>query len=185
MRLVKGWFKDTVPAAPIERIAVLRLDGDLYESTIQVLEGFYPRLSPGGFCIIDDYGAMRSCRPAVEDFRRDKRITALRSISTAKECSGTSLTQLECLRGHDAATPISGRGLSANVASCHGGAVMRFGVSCIWLVFVCSGDGRFRWTVCQELSVRTFEMLVPATNVTTNERVDGIRRHYCESAAVF
>ena len=33
-------------------------DGDLYESTIQVLEGFYPKLSPGGFCIVDDYGAM-------------------------------------------------------------------------------------------------------------------------------
>jgi O-methyltransferase len=70
VRLVKGWFKDTVPAAPIEKIAILRLDGDLYESTIQVLEGFYPRLSAGGFCIIDDYGAMRSCRAAVEDYRR-------------------------------------------------------------------------------------------------------------------
>jgi hypothetical protein len=72
VRLVKGWFADTVPTAPIERIAVLRLDGDLYESTIQVLEGFYPRLAPGGFCIIDDYGAMLSCRAAVEDFRRDR-----------------------------------------------------------------------------------------------------------------
>ncbi len=72
VRLVKGWFADTVPAAPIERIAVLRLDGDLYESTIQVLEGFYARLSPGGFCIIDDYGAMLSCRSAVKDFRRER-----------------------------------------------------------------------------------------------------------------
>ena len=70
VRLVKGWFKDTVPAADVEKIAVLRLDGDLYESTIQVLEGFYPRLSVGGFCIIDDYGAMPSCRSAVGDFRR-------------------------------------------------------------------------------------------------------------------
>jgi O-methyltransferase len=71
VRLVKGWFRDTVRAAPIERIAVLRLDGDLYESTIQVLDGFYPRLSAGGFCIVDDYGAMPSCRAAVEDYRRD------------------------------------------------------------------------------------------------------------------
>ena len=55
VRLVKGWFKDTVPGRRIEKIAVLRLDGDLYESTIQVLEEFYPRLSPGGFCIIDDF----------------------------------------------------------------------------------------------------------------------------------
>ncbi len=58
-------------SAPIEKIAILRLDGDLYESTIQVFDGFYPRLSPGGFCIVDDYGAMRSCRAAVEDYRRD------------------------------------------------------------------------------------------------------------------
>ncbi len=71
VRLVKGWFKDTVPTAPIEKIAILRLDGDLYESTIQVLDGFYPRLSLGGFCIIDDYGALPSCRAAVEDYRRD------------------------------------------------------------------------------------------------------------------
>jgi O-methyltransferase len=71
VRLVKGWFKDTVPAAGVEKIAVLRLDGDLYESTIQVLDGFYPRLSPRGFCIVDDYGAMRNCRAAVEDYRRE------------------------------------------------------------------------------------------------------------------
>ena len=71
VRLVKGWFKDSVPAAGVEKIAVLRLDGDLHESTIQVLEGFYPRLSAGGFCIIDDFGAMLSCRAAVEDYRRD------------------------------------------------------------------------------------------------------------------
>jgi Macrocin-O-methyltransferase (TylF) len=64
-------FKDTVAAAPVKKIAVLRLDGDLDESTIQVLEGFYPRLLVGGFCIIDDYGAMLSCRAAVEDFRRN------------------------------------------------------------------------------------------------------------------
>ena len=44
-----GWFKDTLHDAPIDRIAVLRLDGDLYESTIQALDALYPRLSPGGF----------------------------------------------------------------------------------------------------------------------------------------
>ncbi len=75
VRLVRGWFKDTVAAAPIERIAILRLDGDLYESTIQVLDGLYGRLSAGGFCIVDDYGAMPSCRAAVEDFRRGHGVT--------------------------------------------------------------------------------------------------------------
>ncbi len=75
VRLVKGWFKDAVPAAAVEKIAVLRLDGDLYESTIQVLDGLYPKLSPDGFCLIDDYGAMLSCRAAVEDYRRDHGVT--------------------------------------------------------------------------------------------------------------
>jgi O-methyltransferase len=47
----------------------MRLDGDMYESTIQALEVLYPKLSPGGFVIVDDYGALESCRQAVEDFR--------------------------------------------------------------------------------------------------------------------
>jgi O-methyltransferase len=64
-----GWFKDTLPDAPIDRIAVLRLDGDLYESTIQALDALYPRLSPGGFCIIDDYHNLKPCRQAVTDYR--------------------------------------------------------------------------------------------------------------------
>jgi O-methyltransferase len=64
-----GWFKDTLPTAPIEKLAVMRLDGDLYESTIQALEALYPRLSPGGFVIIDDYGDIEQARRATEDFR--------------------------------------------------------------------------------------------------------------------
>jgi O-methyltransferase len=69
VRFVKGWFKDTVPAAQLDRIAVLRLDGDMYESTIQVLEGFYRKVSVDGFVIVDDYGALTNCRKAVHDFR--------------------------------------------------------------------------------------------------------------------
>lgn len=51
---LKGWFKDTLPTARIEELAVMRLDGDLYESTWQALSALYPKLSTGGFCIIDD-----------------------------------------------------------------------------------------------------------------------------------
>jgi O-methyltransferase len=69
VRFLAGWFKDTLPAAPIDRIALLRLDGDLYESTIQALEALYPRLSNGAFCIIDDYHAISACRLAVTDYR--------------------------------------------------------------------------------------------------------------------
>src|SRR6478736_526142 len=61
-QFLAGWFKDTLPDAPLDRIAVLRLDGALYESTIQALDALYPRLSPGGFCIIDDYHAIKACR---------------------------------------------------------------------------------------------------------------------------
>lgn len=67
---LEGWFRDTLPKAPIEALAVMRLDGDMYQSTREALESLYPRLSPGGYCIIDDY-AIPSCRKAVEDYRRE------------------------------------------------------------------------------------------------------------------
>lgn len=70
-----GWFRDTLPGAPVEQLAVLRADGDLYESTIQVLEFLYPKVSPGGFVIIDDYGAVPACRQAVHDYRDREGIT--------------------------------------------------------------------------------------------------------------
>jgi O-methyltransferase len=76
VRFLPGWFKDTLPDAPIDRIAVLRLDGDLYESTIQALDALYPRLSSRGFCIIDDYHAMKPCRQAVTDYRAKHRVSA-------------------------------------------------------------------------------------------------------------
>ncbi len=66
---LQGWFKDTLPDAPIEKLSVLRLDGDMYGSTMDALQNLYPKLSKGGFCIIDDYGAIEGCRKAVSDFR--------------------------------------------------------------------------------------------------------------------
>jgi len=71
-----GWFKDTLPAAPIDRIAVLRLDADLYESTWQALTALYDRVSPGGFVVIDDYRTMPPCHRAVDDFRERNGITS-------------------------------------------------------------------------------------------------------------
>lgn len=75
VRFLKGWFKDTLPTAPIERLAVMRLDGDLYESTIQALEALYPKLSVGGFVIVDDYGEIEQAKQATEDFRARLGIT--------------------------------------------------------------------------------------------------------------
>ena len=67
---LKGWFKDTISSAPIEKLSILRLDGDMYESTIDVLFHLYPKLAIGGYCIIDDWGAIPACKKAVEDYRR-------------------------------------------------------------------------------------------------------------------
>jgi O-methyltransferase len=75
VRFLRGWFRDTLPVAPIERLALLRLDGDMYESTMIGLESLYPKLSSGGYVIVDDYGALKGCRAAVDDFRREHAIT--------------------------------------------------------------------------------------------------------------
>lgn len=66
---LQGWFKDTLPSAPIERLAILRLDGDMYESTMDALRHLYDKLSPRGFVIVDDYRVVAGCRAAVDDFR--------------------------------------------------------------------------------------------------------------------
>jgi len=75
VRFLKGWFKDTLPNAPIKKIALMRLDGDMYESTMDALTSLYPKLSIGGYVIIDDYGAMETCKKAVSDFRNARGIT--------------------------------------------------------------------------------------------------------------
>jgi O-methyltransferase len=70
VRFLVGWFSETLPRAPIQRLALLRLDGDMYESTLDALRPLYPKLSRGGFAIVDDY-ALPPCRAAVEDYRRE------------------------------------------------------------------------------------------------------------------
>jgi hypothetical protein len=75
VRFLKGWFRDTLPRAPVERIAVLRLDGDLYESTMDGLAHLYPKLSPGGYLIVDDFHDIDACAHAVNDYRARHGIT--------------------------------------------------------------------------------------------------------------
>lgn len=76
VKFLVGWFKDTLPDAPIEQLAVMRLDGDLYESTWQAIDALYPRLSPGGFCIVDDFGAfVTQAQQAIHDYRSAHDIT--------------------------------------------------------------------------------------------------------------
>ena len=68
-RLVQGWFNDTVPGftAP-EPIAILRLDGDWYDSTMECLRGLYPQVQQGGLILIDDYYTWDGCARAVHDY---------------------------------------------------------------------------------------------------------------------
>jgi hypothetical protein len=76
VRFVKGLFSETLPKLQAERLALIRLDGDLYESTMDALDALYPRLSPRGFVVVDDYG-LRSSRSAVHDYldRRGEKVT--------------------------------------------------------------------------------------------------------------
>lgn len=71
---VEGWFRDTLPTLDTDQIALMRLDGDLYESTMDGLVNLYPRLSPGGLCIIDDY-SIDATRQAVTEYRDEHGIT--------------------------------------------------------------------------------------------------------------
>jgi O-methyltransferase len=75
VRFLKGWFCDTLPTAPIKRLAVLRLDGDMYQSTMDALTNLYPKVSQGGYVIVDDYGCIPACRQAVNDYRSTSGIT--------------------------------------------------------------------------------------------------------------
>lgn len=72
---LKGWFKDTLPHAPITKLSILRLDGDMYGSTMDALTHLYPKLSTGGFCIIDDY-VLPGCKKATDDYRAKEKIDA-------------------------------------------------------------------------------------------------------------
>jgi O-methyltransferase len=68
-KLVEGWFSHTLRNfVPDEPIAVLRLDGDWYESTMECLNALYPHVVPGGLIIIDDYFAWDGCSRAVHDY---------------------------------------------------------------------------------------------------------------------
>lgn len=72
---LEGLFKDTLPAAPVETLALLRLDGDMYESTMEGLVHLYHKLSSGGTLIVDDYYLFDAHRQAVDEFRAAHHVT--------------------------------------------------------------------------------------------------------------
>jgi hypothetical protein len=74
VQFLKGWFRDTLPTAPMHRLAILRMDGDMYESTMDALVNLYDKLSIHGYVIVDDYRVVEGCRKAVDDFRVERGI---------------------------------------------------------------------------------------------------------------
>ncbi|NOD77937.1 MULTISPECIES: TylF/MycF/NovP-related O-methyltransferase [unclassified Ruegeria] len=65
---IEGFFKDTMPLVPSKQIAVLRLDGDMYESTIDPLKHLFGKISKGGWIIVDDYHVVPAAKAAVHDY---------------------------------------------------------------------------------------------------------------------
>ena len=75
VKFVKGWFKDTLPHVKVGKISLLRLDGDLYESTMDILNSLYHKVEPGGYIVVDDY-CLDCCQEAIADFRKQHNITS-------------------------------------------------------------------------------------------------------------
>ncbi len=75
VHFLEGWFKDTLFNAPIDQLSVLRMDGDLYESTWDILVALYEKVNVGGFIIVDDYGALPQCKEAIHEFRNQNGIS--------------------------------------------------------------------------------------------------------------
>lgn len=71
---LEGWFKDTLPSMPKEPLALIRLDGDYYESTMDAITQLYPRLSSGGYLIVDDYNLPLGCKKAINEYREEMEI---------------------------------------------------------------------------------------------------------------
>lgn len=75
VKFLEGWFEDTLPNAPIEKVALLRLDADLYKSTMDAMESLYDKVAVGGYVIVDDYGDLEPCRQEIDEFRDRRGIT--------------------------------------------------------------------------------------------------------------
>ena len=75
VKFLKGWFEDTLHTPEIKKLSLLRLDGDMYSSTIQTMDALYHKLEIGGYIIIDDYNALLECKSAITDYRKQHNIT--------------------------------------------------------------------------------------------------------------
>lgn len=76
VKFLKGWFKDTLDTPDIKKISLLRLDGDLYSSTMDTLNALYSKVEIGGYIIVDDYNALPQSKQAIDSYRKQHNITA-------------------------------------------------------------------------------------------------------------
>lgn len=74
VQFLSGWFKDTLKKMPDQPLALVRLDGDYYESTMDALIALYPKLSAGGYLIVDDYNLPLGCKRAVNEYRQKNNV---------------------------------------------------------------------------------------------------------------
>ena len=77
LKIIPGWFNDTLTREPIKEIVILHIDADWYESVKTVLQTFYHRVVPGGFVVLDDYGLWPGCRNAVLDYFSENHISEM------------------------------------------------------------------------------------------------------------
>jgi hypothetical protein len=74
IRYVQGRVEDTLPQTAPEKISLLRLDTDFYSSTKHTMMHLFPRLSPGGVLIVDDYGTWQGCRLALDEYVQENHV---------------------------------------------------------------------------------------------------------------
>lgn len=77
LTIVPGWFDETIVREPIEEIVILHIDADWYQSVRTVLELLYPRVVPGGYVVLDDYGLWPGCERAVLDYFSEHQISEM------------------------------------------------------------------------------------------------------------
>ena len=77
INFIQGKVEETIPETIPEKIAILRLDTDWYESTMHEMVHLFPKLVPGGVIIIDDYGHWKGCKKAVDEYISNNNIKLL------------------------------------------------------------------------------------------------------------
>jgi O-methyltransferase len=86
VRIVPGWFHETLPGETIDRVALLHIDADWYESVKLCLERFFDRVEAGGIIITDDYDCWPGAKFAVDEFARGRALQPLRNGASEAAC---------------------------------------------------------------------------------------------------